>query len=709
MIAQDPAQLRARVEALAEAPAVARLGWLATELNRHNRLYHELDAPEISDREYDLLFRELELLAEAWPQHVPADSPTHRVGGAPVDSLRSMAHRVPMLSLRNALSEDDLRDWEVRRDAKGALRGGILRDLVRAGQPEDRVLSYTVEPKLDGLAMELVYIDGELTAGITRGDGETGEDVIHNVRTISEIPLRLSGQGLPTFLSVRGEILFDLPGFEQMNRDRVARGDKAFENPRNSAAGTMRQLDPKLAARRPLHFIAHSFGELEGVARPATLHQVFALFEGWGFRVNRLNRVCTGIDAVLERIRELGELRHTLDVEIDGAVVKVDDFALQDTLGFVTRAPKWAIAFKYPPEEATTVLDDVEFSVGRTGAVTPVAHLRPVRVGGVTVSRATLHNADELRRLDLHHGDRVRIYRAGDVIPKVVAVVDDGQRAGRRAVVYPSRCPACETRLVRAEGEVVTRCVNHDSCPPQLTGAIEHFSGRLAMDIEGLGTKLVEQLVSTGMVGRFSDLYHLALEPVAALERMATKSAQNLLDALEQSKARPLANVLFSLGIVNVGETTARDLARHFGTIDAIMDATPEALELVDGVGPIVSGPIVAWFGDPDHREEIARLRAAGVQFPEAEVTGEGDTTVAGVVGQVFVLTGTFPTLKRSEAKARILAAGGKVTGSVSKKTNTLVAGESAGSKLTKAQALEIEIIDEAELLRRLAGGEASA
>jgi len=706
MVEWDPAAIRTRVQDLAEPAARARLVALSQELNRHNRLYHELDAPEISDRDYDLLYRELELLVDAWPAHVPADCPTHRVGGAPVDRLHGMAHRVPMLSLRNALSASDLRDWEIRRDDKGGVRGGILRDLIRAGHPEDAPLAYTVEPKLDGLAMELVYQDGELTAGITRGDGETGEDVVHNVRTISEIPLRLGGSAvLPSYLSVRGEVLFDLPGFAQMNRDRVARGDKAFENPRNSAAGTMRQLDPRLAAQRPLHFIAHSFGELEGVPLPATLHQVFELFRAWGFRVNELNRVCVGMDAVVTRISELGQLRHGLDYEIDGAVVKVDAFAHQDTLGFVTRAPKWAIAFKYPPEEAITVLDDAEFSVGRTGAVTPVAHLRPVRVGGVTVSRATLHNADELRRLDLHHGDRVRIYRAGDVIPKVVSVVDDGERADRRPVVYPADCPACGTPLVRAEGEVVTRCPNQAGCPPQLSGAIQHFASRLAMDIEGLGSKLVEQLVSTGMVTRFSDLYGLQIEPVAALERMAHKSAQNLIDALAVSRARPLANVIFGLGIANVGESTARDLAQHFGTIDAIMDAPAEALELVDGVGPIVSEPIVAWFSEPAHRDEIARLQAAGVQFPPAEVVGGGDTTVAAIVGKRFVLTGTFPTLKRSDAKSRILAAGGKVSGSVSKKTDTVVAGADAGSKLAKAQELEIEVIDEATLLERLGAG----
>ena len=635
----DPGAIRDRVEGLAEPAARARLGWLVVELNRHNRLYHELDAPEISDRAYDLLFRELELLADAWPQHVPADSPTHRVGGRPVGSLRAMDHRVPMLSLRNALDEEGLRQWWEKRDEKERLTGGILSDLVKAGHQEDLVLPFIVEPKLDGLAMELVYLEGALVAGITRGDGETGEEVTHNVRTIPEIPLKLrTGRGPePSLLSVRGEVFFDLPGFEQMNLDRQARGDKTFENPRNSAAGTMRQLDPRLAAQRPLHFIAHSFGEMEGVDRPDTLHEVLALFGNWGFRVSDLNRVCVGIDAVIARIRELGELRSTLDHEIDGAVIKVDPMALQDTLGFVTRAPRWAIAFKYPPEEATTVLEDVEFSVGRTGAVTPVAHLRPVRVGGVTVSRATLHNADELRRLDLHHGDLVRIYRAGDVIPKVVAVEDDGQAVGRIPVVYPDLCPACASPLVRAEGEVVTRCLNQAACPPQLTGAILHFASRLAMDIEGLGTKLVDQLVMTGMVRRFSDLYHLDPGPVAGLDRMASRSAQNLLAALEESKSRPLANVLFGLGIANVGETTARDLAQAFGTIDGIMAASAEALEEVDGVGPIVSGPIVAFFSQPEVVKEIDRLREAGVQGGMAAEGGGHQTSLRRCAQKVLV------------------------------------------------------------------------
>ena len=499
-------------------------------------------------------------------------------------------------------------------------------------------------------------------------------------------------------------MLFDLPGFARMNAERVARGERAFENPRNAAAGTLRQLDPRLAARRPLHFIAHSFGELEGVERPGCLHEVFALFASWGFRVNRLNRVCVGMDAVIARIHEIAALRHDLDYEIDGAVVKVDAFALQDLLGFVTRAPRWATAYKYPPEEAITVLDDVEFSVGRTGAVTPVAHLRPVRVGGVTVSRATLHNADELRRLDLRLGDQVRIHRAGDVIPKVVAVVDAGRHASRVPVVYPEACTACGTPLVRAEGEAVTRCPNRQGCPPQLTGAILHFASRLAMDIEGLGTKLVDQLVEGGLVGRPADLYRLERDTLAGLERMATKSAQNLLDALDRSRARPLANGLFAFGISNVGESTARDLARHFGTLDAIASASREALEAVEGVGPIVSEPIVAWFADEGNREEIALLRAAGVVFPAEEIVGGGDTTVDGVAGRTYVLTGTLPTLKRGDAKARILAAGGKVTGSVSKKTDTVVAGAEAGSKLVKAQELGIEVIDEAELLRRLEG-----
>lgn len=685
----DPAQIRARVQQLTANDAAERLAWLVPELNRHNKLYHELNAPEIDDRTYDLMYRELELLEERFPSLVRPDSPTLRVGGEPVEGLVPFPHRTPMLSLSNAFSEAELRDFDAR----------CRRFL---GDEAPPVLRYVVEPKLDGLALELVYEHGELTGAGTRGDGQVGEDILHNVRTIRAIPRRLGNGAVPSRASIRGEIYFHLEGFEAMNAERVARGEKPFENPRNAAAGTARQLDPSIAAARPLTFCAHSIGEIEGLEMPRTHREQLAVVESWGLPVNPLIQTAEGIDEVLAVIEALGARRNELPYEIDGAVVKVDDIGLQNALGFVTRSPRWAVAFKYPPPRVQTVLDDVGFQVGRTGAVTPVAFLRPVRVGGVTVSRATLHNANMIRELDLRYGDTVAVERAGDVIPRVVHVVPDAEHAERRPVVFPEACPECDTPLERQEDQAVTRCPNTLTCPAQLRAAIRHFASRGAMDVDGLGEKLVDQLVNSGLVRRPSDLYHLTMAQLRGLDRMGERSARNLLAALERSKERPLERTIAALGIPEVGEATARDLARHFGSIEAIEAATVEQLLEVHGIGAKVAERIRRFFDDPHTRDEIHRLQAAGVRFPETQTLRTHGEASAEVTGKVFVLTGTLPTLKRDEAKQRILAHGGKVTGSVSSKTNFVVAGDEAGSKLDKAQALGIPVIDEAELLRML-------
>ncbi|MCB9780153.1 MAG: NAD-dependent DNA ligase LigA [Alphaproteobacteria bacterium] len=691
-----------------------RVDALVPELNRHNRLYHELAAPEIDDREYDLLFRELEVLEQRFPDLRRADSPTARVGGAPVDKLPPFEHRVPMLSLGNAFSADELVEFDER--CKRFL-----------GDDAPAVIRYVVEPKLDGLAMELVYQDGRLVAAGTRGDGQTGETVTHTVRTIRTVPLRLDPAGdPPPTLSVRGEVLFELAGFEAMNAAREARGEKLYENPRNTAAGTIRQLDPGPASRRPLLFMAHSAGEgIDAPAHSVLLQRIARL----GFQINPHNRVCEGIEQVVAAIEEIGRLRHDLPYEIDGAVVKVDDTALQDALGFVTRSPRWATAYKYPPDRVQTPLDDVEYSVGRTGVLTPVAKLSPVRVGGVTVRNATLHNEHQMQRsmrvfdqaagaarvdadgdelrTGLRHGDVVVLQRAGDVIPQVLGVIDAPDRETRPLHAFPSTCPVCGHEVVREENpkepdKVSIRCPNRLGCRAQLEAALRHFVSRRAMDVEGLGEKLVTQLVDEELVARPSDLYALEARVLENLDRMGRKSADNLVDALQQSKARPLDRAVFALGIPLVGEATARDLATAFGSIDGIMDADEAALLKVDGVGPDVARRVLEFFGDPRNREEIGLLKAAGVEFPEVEVhesAGEQPLT-----GMVAVITGTLPTMSRDEAKALLTAAGAKVTGSVSKKTSFLLAGEAAGSKLTKAQDLGVPIIDEAGMMRLLGG-----
>ncbi|MBW2254760.1 MAG: NAD-dependent DNA ligase LigA [Deltaproteobacteria bacterium] len=677
----DPEAIRLRAATLDPEHARARVGWLVPELRRHNRLYHVGNAPEIDDRTYDLLYRELELLEERFPDLVREDSPTRRVGDQPVAELLPFPHRQPMLSLSNAFSDEELREFDARCHR-------FLGDLAPT------VINYVVEAKLDGLAIELVYEGGLLTGAGSRGDGQVGEDVTHNVRTIRAVPTRLLVDDPPARVDIRGEVFFDLAGFARMNEARESAGKKPFENPRNAAAGTVRQLDPTVAASRPLVFTAHSFGDTGDVDLPDTHLAQLELVHGWGLPINPINRRLPGIEAVIARIAELQELRHTLPYEIDGAVVKVDDIRLQRELGFVTRSPRWATAYKYPPPQVSTRLQDVLFSVGRTGAVTPVALLTPVRVGGVTVSRATLHNADQLTRLDLRHGDAVRVERAGDVIPQVVEVVPEEGRETRDPIAYPDQCPECGTELVQEEDKAVITCPNTLSCPAQLRAALLHWGSRYAMDIDGLGTKLVDQLLAQGLVHRVSDLYDLTVAQLAALDRMAEKSAENLITALERSKDQSLARALVALGIPEVGEATARDLANHFGSLDRIADASEADLAEVFGIAERVAHLVRGFFDDPRHTEEIARLRADGVAFPEVETTDPSPTSEA-VAKKTFVLTGTLPTLARSEAKELIQARGGKVTGSVSKKTDYVVVGENPGSKHTRAEELGIPILDE--------------
>jgi len=721
-----PQAVRARVDTMDEDAARARIDALVPELHQHADLYHQQDAAVIPDRVYDLMFRELELLEARFPRLVRDDSPTLRVGGGPVDGLEPFEHEVPMLSLGNAFDEADLSDFEGRPHSRAGADGevrwtGIRKRLQDLGVAWEDVapLAYIVEPKLDGLACELVYEDGVLVAAGTRGDGRTGEDITHNVRTIRNVPGHLHGDDIPRRISVRGEILFPLDGFEAMNEARRAAGDKPFENPRNAAAGTVRQLDPALAAQRPLVFLAHSFGFAEGVDMPDHHSGHLERFRAWGLPVGSHNEVVRGMDEVLRAIERLGAKRHDLPYEIDGAVIKVDDVRLQEQLGFLSRAPRWAIAYKYPPPEVVTTLHGIDYQVGRTGVVTPVARLEPVRVGGVTVTNATLHNEAFVAERDLRVGDAVVVKRAGDVIPRVDRRVDDEGHDARPVTAFPDTCPACGTPLerleVKADDDAKKRiCPNTLSCPAQLRAGLRHFVSRGAMDIEGVGAKLVDQLVDTGLVTRVSDLYTLDAATLTRLERMGEKSAANAIAEIESSKARPLDKALVALGIREVGEATARDLARAFGSLDALLDAPTERIARIHGIGEWVAGHIRHALDDEHLRAELQRLRALGMRFTEVPITIDldadpedpvdaGDSEVA---GRTFVLTGTLPTMTRNEAKQRILDAGGLVKGSVSKKTDFVVAGAEAGSKLTKAQDLGVTVLDEGALLAMLGAPE---
>ena len=683
-----------------EADPSRRAAELRALLQRAAHQYYTLDAPELPDAEYDRLFQQLQAIEAAHPELRTPDSPTQRVGGAILDSLASVRHAVPMLSIRT--------ETDTTAAGAEAFDARVRRELKLA--PDAPPVVYVAEPKFDGLAMSLRYEDGVLVQAATRGDGETGEDVTHNVRTIGQIPLRLHGAA-PPMLEVRGEVYMRRDDFERLNetmRQRMAVGDKAartFVNPRNTAAGAVRQLDPALAAERPLSFFAYGLGEVtpvqDGGPRLDTHWAVLQALKAWGFPVSALARQARGASELIAYHADIAARRDGLPFDIDGVVYKVDALALQRELGFVTREPRWAVAHKYPAQEQLTTVEAIDVQVGRTGKLTPVAKLAPVFVGGVTVTNATLHNELEARRKDVRVGDTVVVRRAGDVIPEVVSVLTDKRVAGSAEFTMPAQCPVCGSAVVREEGEADHRCTGGLFCPAQRKQALLHFASRRAMDIEGLGDKLVEQLVDGGVVKALPDLYRMGFVSLAALDRMAEKSAQNLLDALQKSKHTTLARFLFALGIRHVGETTAKDLARHFGQLDAIMDASVEQLLQVPDVGPVVAGSIQGFFAEPHNREVVAQLRAVGIDWPEGEPAAAARLPLA---GQTFVLTGTLPTLSRDEAKAMLEAAGAKVAGSVSKKTHCVVAGAEAGSKLDKARELGVPVIDEAQLRALVAG-----
>lgn len=657
-----------------------RVQELRAAIEDHNYQYYVLDDPRIPDSEYDRLFRELQELERSHPELATEDSPTRRVGSAAETSFDEVVHRLPMLSLDNAFSEEELRDFDRR-----------VHD--RLGSADDIV--YVCEPKLDGLAVSLHYERGALTLAATRGDGYTGEDITANIRTIPSVPLKLRGEDFPDLVEVRGEVYMPRAGFEKLNRRLADKGEKTFVNPRNAAAGSLRQKKSTVTARRPLEFCAYSLAVTDESRLPDTQWDSLQMVKGWGFRINPEMRRAEGVDACLDAYNELMEKRDTLPYEIDGIVFKVDRLSLQQQLGFVSRAPRWAIAQKFPAQEELTVVEGVEFQVGRTGAVTPVARLKPVFVGGVTVSNATLHNMDEIQRLDVHIGDTVFIRRAGDVIPKVVKVVREKRPVDARPVVMPSQCPVCDSDIIQIEGEVVARCSGGLYCPAQRKEAIRHYASRKALDIEGLGDKLIDVLVEKGLVSTVADLYRLEAGQVASLDRMGEKSAENLIAAIDGSRKPLLWRFLYALGIREVGESTAKSLASHFGTLEAIAEADEDQLTEVADVGPIVAGHIRSFFEQSHNRETLEALKEAGVQWQEETVTAGQAKPLA---GETWVLTGTLSSMTRDQAREKLESLGAKVAGSVSGKTACVVAGEAAGSKLAKAEKLGVQVMDESAL-----------
>jgi DNA ligase (NAD+) len=673
--------------------AAERAAELRAAIDEHNYHYYVEDAPVISDEEYDGLFHELEGLEREHPELATPDSPTQRVGAAPAAEFAPVTHRVPMLSLNNAFTADEATAFDRR-----------VREILGV-----EAVDYEVEPKFDGLAVSLTYQRGAFTLGATRGDGFTGENVTPNLRTIRAIPLKLpAGGNLPSLLEIRGEVLMTKRDFERVNAAQAAKGERLFVNPRNAAAGGLRQLDPKMTAARGLTFVAYGVGEVDWGSRrrpPATQAAVMDFLAGLRLPVARERAVVRGLDGVLGYYRRVGEKRETLAYQIDGVVYKVNDLAQQERLGFVSRAPRFAVAHKFPAEEMPTEVLAIEVQVGRTGAVTPVARLKPVFVGGVTVTNATLHNEDEVRRKDVRVGDTVIVRRAGDVIPEVVRVVVEKRPKGAREFSMPRKCPECGSAIVRLPDEAIARCTGGLVCPAQVKQALLHFASRRAMDIEGLGDKLVDQLVDGKVVRTPADLYKLGVAGLAELERMAEKSAANVVAAIDKSRRTTLARFIYALGIRHVGETTAKDLARHFGSLDALLDADEAALLEVHDVGPVLAQSIRQFFAERHNREIIAQLRAAGVEWPE----GAPQRAPAGKLqGLTFVLTGTLPTMSREDAKELIESHGGKVAGSVSKKTNYVVAGDDPGSKIERASELGVPVIDERQLkatINRRGGG----
>ena len=655
---------------------------LRNTIRAHDHAYYVLDNPTIADAEYDALMQELRALEAVSGAPVPDDSPTRRVGGKADGAFASITHAVPMLSLDNVFNAEDFAAFYRR-----------LQE--RLGS--DALLHLSAEPKFDGLAISLRYENGVLTRAATRGDGATGEDVTANVRTIRAIPLRLLGDTPPAVIEVRGEIYMPKAAFAALNAQALQSGGKAFANPRNAAAGSLRQLDPAITAARQLSFFAYGYGAHDGFILPATYTELLAQYRAWGLPVCPLQRALTGADAAAAYMADMAARRHDLPYEIDGIVYKADRFAEQQTAGFVSRAPRWAVAWKFPAVEKTTIVEAIDVQVGRTGAVTPVARLQAVEVGGVTVTNATLHNADEVARKDVRVGDTVFVRRAGDVIPEIVKVVLEKRPADSQPFTMPTHCPVCASEVIRPEGEAVARCSGGLHCQAQRVQALIHFASRKALDIQGLGDKLIEQVVANGSVQSPADLFRLTLDDWSALPRMASKSAQNVLDALNAAKETTLSRFIYALGIREVGNVSAELLARHYRELPALLAADEEDLQAIDGIGPVMAEYIRHFFLDEANRAVIADLQAAGVHWPAVEApVVNADSPLA---GKTVVITGTLPTMSRDTAAAHVTALGGKTSSAMSKKTDYLLAGDKAGSKLTKAQELGVAIIDEAQLL----------
>ncbi len=658
-----------------------RIMRLREEIGAHNYRYYVLDEPSVPDAEYDRLMRQLAELEARHPELITPDSPTQRVGVAPAGGFAEVRHAQPMLSLENAFSDDDIIAFDRR---------------TRERIETDGEVSYSAEPKLDGAAVSVRYEHGSLVSAATRGDGMVGEDVTHNIRTLQSVPLRLRGRGIPELLEARGEVYMPLAGFEAFNAAAQATGEKTFVNPRNAAAGSLRQLDPRMTANRPLRFFAYGVGELQG-ARPRRHSEVLELLRGWGLPVNHLCAVVQGPQGCLAYYRAIGSRRASLDYEIDGVVYKVDSLASQERLGFVARAPRWAVAHKFPAREEATVVEAVEFQVGRTGAITPVARLRPVFLSGVTVSNATLHNMDELARKDVRVGDHVIVRRAGDVIPEVVATIPERRPPDTEPVRLPKQCPVCGSDVIRPEGEVVARCTGGLFCSAQRKQAVRHFASRRALDIHGLGEKLIDQLVDSGRIRNPADVYRLQATDLAEVERMGPKSAANLIESIGKSRNTTFARFLYGLGIPEVGEATAGCLAGHFPDLDALRTASEEALQAVPDIGPVVAAAIHAFFRQKHNLEVVQDLIQQGLTWPVATTIGASKNQK--LAEQTWVVTGTLDSMSRDEARARIMALGGKVSDSVSRKTTGLVCGTNPGSKLQKAKKLGVKVLTEDQLL----------
>jgi DNA ligase (NAD+) len=650
-------------------------------INFHNYRYYALDDPEVPDAEYDRLMRRLREIEVENPDLITPDSPTQRVGSKPLSEFATIVHELPMLSLDNAFSDEDLLAFNQR-----------IRDRLKSTQD----VEYVCEVKLDGLAISLLYRDGVLVRGATRGDGTNGEDITQNVRTINSIPLRLMGGGFPAVLEVRGEIYMPKAGFNALNEKARAAGEKLFVNPRNAAAGSLRQLDSRITANRPLEMCAYSVGYVEAGNLPAAHHDILQCLKHWGFLTNRETQLVSNIEEAMKFYRGIGDRRDKLAYDIDGVVIKVNSIELQQELGFVSRAPRWSVAYKFPAQEETTELLDVEFQVGRTGAVTPVARLQPVFVGGVTVSNATLHNRDEIQRLGIKIGDTVIVRRAGDVIPQIVQIVESKRPANARDIIFPDRCPVCASSVETIEGEAVARCSGGLICAAQRKEAIKHFASRKAMNVEGLGDKLVEQLVDQNLVKSLADIYTLDLQTLANLDRMGEKSAENILEALNKSKHTTLPKFIYALGIREVGESTARNLANHFGSFEALASASEEMLLAVKDVGPVCVHFLTDFFSRDENKQAVEALKANGIEWSNIELKSIADLPLA---SSTYVLTGSLTRFSREEASATLIALGAKVSGSVSSKTTALFAGSEAGSKLQKAESLGVPVLDEQALI----------